>query len=325
MKSHEYEFGVKDVLRLLGLPLIPLAVFAAVMHAGAMARVWPPPRPTLDTDRTILVHQADASRARQDADVVLVGDSSCLMDVSAKELSKRLGRRVLNLGTFSYLDLPAHARLLREFFAANPGRSATVVLLMHPEALRRVGPEEYHVAVLQNFLHGIDHCSSTSGHGQLVCLLGLEIFRGRMWSRLVPSPLAGAYGRRHGFSADLERFMEAAQGSLPDLETGEAKGDANYQLAQTLEGASREFRAAMPPGARLFVGITPAPAGFVRANHPARSAEMLAKWSGWLRADGALTNLPATLPDGLFARTTHLNEAGVRVFTDTLAASLPPR
>src|ERR1041385_2187046 len=80
------------------------------------------------------------------------------MDVSAKQLSARLGRPVLNLGTLSYLDPAAYAQLLREYAATNPGRLRAVVLLMRPEALRRGRSEPYHLSVLTNFLAGRDQC-----------------------------------------------------------------------------------------------------------------------------------------------------------------------
>ena len=49
---------------------------------------------------------------------------------------------------------------------------------------------------------------------------------------------------------------------------------------------------------------------------------MLREWSQWLQADGILEQLPATLPERLFATTTHLNESGARFYTDLLAESL---
>src|SRR5262245_35077868 len=111
MKSHEYDFEPADLLRLIGWPLVPVVSFAAIMYLGATLKVWPRSRSTLDIDRTILLHQGEASRARHDADVLLLGDSSCLMNVSARQLAEGLPgqHRVLNLGTLSYLDLPAYA------------------------------------------------------------------------------------------------------------------------------------------------------------------------------------------------------------------------
>src|ERR1041385_1604285 len=99
MKSHEYDFALADMLELLGWPLAPVALFAAAMHLGATLNVLPLPRPTLDIDRTILMHQAEASQSRHDAEMLLIGDSSCLMDVSAKQLgaSPPEKHQVLNL------------------------------------------------------------------------------------------------------------------------------------------------------------------------------------------------------------------------------------
>src|SRR5215510_14013984 len=106
MHSHEYDFSLTDLCKLIGGPLVPVAAFAMTMHLGAAVKLFPPPRPTLDIDRTILLHQAEASRTRQDADVLLLGDSSCLMNVSTRQLAEGLPgqHRVLNLGTLSYLD-----------------------------------------------------------------------------------------------------------------------------------------------------------------------------------------------------------------------------
>src|ERR1043165_5713658 len=105
MRSHTVEFGSKDLLRLVGGPLVAVVLFALVLHAGARLGLLPAPRPTLDADRTVIIHQAEASRVRSDAEVLLLGDSSCLMDVDARRLGAALGHRVLNLGLNSHLDL----------------------------------------------------------------------------------------------------------------------------------------------------------------------------------------------------------------------------
>ena len=143
------ELRARDLCRMLVGPLFALGLFAAALHAGARFALLPAPRPTLDVDRTVLIHQADASRAPQDAEIVLLGDSSCLMDVAAPLLTRRLGRPVLNLGTLSYLSLDAYALLLHNCAEANPGRLRAVVLLMHPEALRVAHPDTWQDAALR--------------------------------------------------------------------------------------------------------------------------------------------------------------------------------
>ena len=54
----------------------------------------------------------------------------------------------------------------------------------------------------------------------------------------------------------------------------------------------------------------------------ATHAEILQRWGDWLGADALLTNLPATLPNDRFARSTHLRPEAVSAYTSALANSL---
>ena len=323
MKSHTCEFTAKALAPLVGWPCVVVVAFAVLMHAGASLRLLPAPRPTLDTERTVLLHQADAAQSTHNAEIVLLGDSSCLMNISARQLSTELGRPVLNLGTFSFLDVNAHASMLRQYAHANPGKLRAVVLLMHAESLRRLSAEPYYVETLENFWAGQDHFTTETIAGQVNRALGVDIFKGRLLSRALPLPLGGAYGRRYGFTSDLESALTAESGSAIDPDPQPLTGTAEYRLAPTLEKASRTLRTAVPPGATLFVGITPAPERFAGARYPAQQAAMLRQWADWLGAT-ALTNLPPTLPDADFVRTTHLSESVIPTYTRSLAKAMEP-
>ena len=322
MRSHEYDFHPSDLLPIIGWPLVPVVLFALLMHGGAALKVLPKPRPTVDVDRTILIHQAEASAERSGAQVLLVGDSSCLMDVSAVELSRSLSRPVLNLGTLSFLDLSDYAQLLRRFAAANPGQVKTVVLLMHPEALRRAPGGTYHPKFFRAFIEGEDYIEPITLRDRVSNALGLEKFRARLFARAVPAALPGNYGRRFGFSRDLDRFLTENGGSTIELDRKKFDGSPEYRLGKQLENASRTFRAAVPPGAKLAVGITPAPAGYVQRNYSQTSGNMLDQWAKWLQADIVLSNLPPVMADENFARTTHLTEKGAEGYTRLLGREL---
>lgn len=322
MKSHTVAFTPKGLLNLVAPPLMPVVLFALLMQAGARLGLLPAPRPALDADRTILVHQAESSRARSGAEVVLLGDSSCLMNVNARQLGDSLGRRALNLGTISYLDLGAHARLLREFTQANPGQPRVIVLLMNPEALRRAGSEPYPLAVLTHFLAGEDHHRQGTVAGRFNALAGVDAFQGRLLSRVLPTPFTNSFGRFYGFTTGLERFMSARDGGAIDPGTNSATGNAEYRLSSTLETLSREFRAAVPPGTKLLAGITPVPAKFAGTNYPVLRDQMLRDWSAWLQADAVLRELPATLPDEQMTGATHLKPAAIPAYTEALAAAV---
>ncbi len=322
MKSHTCEFAVRDLMRLVAAPLVVVILFAAAMHLGARFSLLPAPRPALDTERTILIHQAEASRQQHDTKILLLGDSSCLMNVSARLLSERINRPAFCLATFSFLDLSAHASFLREFTKANPGQLDAVVLLMHPESLRRLNSEPYYLSVLTNFWNGRDHCQNDTTSGRLTSLLGVDAFQGRLLSRALPIPLRGAYARRYGFTRNLEEHLAREQGSAIDPDEVPIVGNSEFRLASAIERASKSFRSSVPSGVKLVVGITPIPESLARPDYAQLRNEMLQQWATWLGADVALTNLPAVLPDDAFARSTHLKEGMIPHYTDQIAAEL---
>lgn len=303
-----------------------LILFATVLHLGARLRFLPSPRPALDMDRTILIHQAEAGCRLQDAEIVLIGDSSCMMDVNALELGRALRQKVLNLGTLSYLDLPAFAQMLRRYSAANPERLRAVVLLCHPEFLRRREAVPAQAQALKSFFDGEDAGSTSTWREQLNWWLGVDIFRGRILSRLVPVPLPRDFARFYGFSTwELARYLSEHRGSAVDPRTFVPQpglGNAEYRLAARLELDSAAFREAVPRGVSLLVAITPAPKSFVPPGHDQRQLVMLNEWGRWLRTDGVLTNLPPSMPDEDFATATHLNGKGAHAYTEMLAREL---
>jgi len=329
MKSHEYDFGLKDLTTLTGPSIILLCLFVAVMHGGAKLGLLPPPQPRADVDQTILAHQAESSVSRHEADILLIGDSSCLMDCSARRLETLLpNHKVLNLGTLSYLDLRVYGDLLRRYTQTNPGQLRAVVVLVHPEMLNGVDAAPYHVDALNALFRGADHCETETVYDRLSCWLGLEILRGRLLNRLLPTPLPQSYGRFYGFNTGLRRYLAQNNGSAidprPPLPKSAGTRSATYSLSDKLEASSRGFKSAVPPGIRLIVGITPVPDTHVSAGFRLRYQQMVAVWSQWMKADATLTNLPPTLPAPLFGSATHLSQPGTRYYTKTLARALAP-
>jgi hypothetical protein len=333
MRSHEYAVARREVTGLLTRPLAVVLGLSAVIWMCRWAGVLPAPLPLLDMDRTVLAHQAEASRSVQDSTLLLVGDSSCLMDVSAPGLERGLGgaERVRNLGTLSFLGPESHGTLVRTCATANPGRVRRVVLLLHPEALRRTASSVYHTRALAACLGRTDVPADGGWGGRAAWWLGLDIMRGRILSRLAPAPLLDDQGRigtlaqHYGFTWDLWSHMASNRGSATDprsFSTEVAHGNAEYRLAPGLEVASREFRALLPAGVRLSVGITPVPESFALPGHERRQGELLRQWGVWLRADEVLDQLPAALPDRWFASVTHLNFEGTQHYTAVLAREL---
>jgi hypothetical protein len=329
MKSHHYDLRPGDLAAVLAPPIVGVLLFAALMHAGAYFGFLPAPRPQADVDQTILLHQAESSMATHDADLVVVGDSSCLMDCSARELETRLpGRKVLNLGTLSYLNLQLYGDLVQRYARANPGRLRTVVVLVHPVMLNRVESSPYHVDALSAIFRGADLCDRETAYGRLACVSGLEIFRGRVLGRCVSTPLRGHYALYYGFNTGIRRHMTLNHGSAIDPRPPllrSARSQVEYRLSESLQAPTRALRSAIPAGVELLAGVTPIPETHASQNYESAYQDMLRRWTQWMSADSALTNLPPTLPPHLFAGSTHLNAEGAREFTRILARELRAR
>jgi hypothetical protein len=194
---------------------------------------------------------------------------------------------------------------------------------MNPEALRRPQGEAVYTNFLAKALAGAPPENLGANGSKIMTLLGVNSFKARFLSGWLPTPLAGEFGRQYGFTADLDKFMDQSGGSLTDPKPEPFQGNAEYYLAEQLQKSSRAFQAAVPQGAKLFVAITPVPETFPHKDYAAVHTNMLQQWSQWLGAEPLA--LPPTLPDRLFAKTTHLNEAGVALYTELLTQSLKPR
>jgi hypothetical protein len=274
MKSHEYVFGPGDLGRLLASLAVPVIVFAVILRLGAVSGVLPRPWPVLDLEHTVLTHQALASQTPGKSDILLIGDSSCLMNVSTSQLEERYGgtHSAVNLGTFMYLGFYGYAALLSRYTTVNPGRLRKIVVIVHPEMLRGVKPIPQYYQFVSSVYSGDEYGDSDSPLGQLRGLFGLDIFQSRILSRM-PLPLPKEYGRFYGFNLDLYAFMDRHHGSAVDphhYQPSAGQGNAEYRLASTLETGCKAFRAAVPTDVKLVVALSPIPESFAPTNYATR-------------------------------------------------------
>ncbi len=316
----------REAARILAPPLAGLLVIAALLHlVDRLDR--PRPLPVTDADRTILHHQLRAAPRAGGADVLLVGDSSCLMDVIASDLGRATGRPVRNLGTFSYLGLPEFGDLAARALAARPpgAEPPTVVLLLHPRFLRLGTGDDAFVGMYHALASGRSPREPAGWRGTLARHGGAVTFRDRVETRLRPFPLRGAFGRHYGFHRGLGAHLEREDGSLldPHADAIDPAGPPDaIPVAPRLEAAARVFRDRVPRPVRLLVGITPVPGAGADADAGPDAGEALGILRAWLDADAVLGNLPAAMPADQFATATHLNDTGRRAYTALLAAAL---
>lgn len=333
-------------MRRMAAPCLGVALLAAVVHAASLGRILPPPVPS-DLDRTILESKTRLASRTSPVSVLLLGDSSCMMDVDALELAHRLDRPVLNLGTLSYLDVSAHAALLRHTLKHLPTPPTDIVLLVHPGSLLR----STSLPDLERFLRArLDQDSvraRSSARHPAEALLGGVIVREQLVQPWIPSRLRGDFATAYGTTWQVQRQLERQAGTLLDpshFDPSAFPGRYEFQLHARLETASREFRSAIPPNSRFWVGLTPLPESLALPQHASRIQAVLEEWSAWLgpvrilppdpgafaagasSVESASLGIPGILPDRYFATVSHLNARGVAQFTERLAkALLEPR
>jgi hypothetical protein len=322
--SHSYDIPRRGLLRFLGGFVGGLIASAAIVHIVASIPGLPSPAPA-DLDRVVISEKARLARRTSPAEIILLGDSSCMMDVDTPRLSEALGKSVLNLGTLSYLGLDAHAALLSHCLRARSEAPDILILLLHPDSLRRSESVPEYREFLRRQLELDDRNSAPrwprawDGRG------APAVLRERILQALVPSVVSGAFGTRYGTTWQVARYLRTHHGSLLDPSTFDrsAEGEiGEHRLAARLDEASFAFARQIPAGTRLLVGITPRPASVAATDHHERSVAMLRTWAGWLKAELALVDLPMVMADELFASRTHLNARGVALFTDALTQAL---
>jgi hypothetical protein len=331
MRSHEYKFGLGDLARVVVPILVVLCALSGILRLTRQIGLLPRPAAALDPNTTILMHQSRAARSPGGAELILVGDSTCLVGVDPPTLSQGLPRRmdVVNLATLSWFELRDYAELAAEFAQTNPDQVRAIVLLLTPEKLgmsRSERQEEFWQEVRSNSESGPHSAKRPGGASDP---FGLRCLRENLLGHVLAVPLRqrGQGTAYFGFSSEVDAYMTAHHGSLLDFSAfvrPKSPFRANGTFALDLEAQTRGFRARIPQGTKLFVGFTPVAHSFCGAEAHNDRLESLHRWNQWLQADTVLTNLPACLPDVLFASKGHLNPAGQQRFTQMVATNLAP-
>ncbi|MGE4182259.1 MAG: hypothetical protein AB7J34_20730 [Limisphaerales bacterium] len=354
--SHSVEFQPRELLRRLAAPAFGVLILAAFVHAASLGGLLPAPAPS-NLDQAVLDAKADLASRSAPASLILLGDSSCMMDVDAPALAQLVRQPVVNLGTLSYLDLAAHGLLLNQavLHASDPPRE--VVLLLHPASLLRGSSEpaleHYLRRRLDRHSHFHPHSHSANTRSRIPPAqvqapqstaslrsspalpsflssvterwLGGGIVREQFVQPVFPSLLRGEFAAAYGTTWRIHRLLMQQSGTLADptrFDPGSQAGRYEFHLNPRLEKASRELRSRIPAGCRFSVGLTPLPESLALERHADRITATLEQLAGWLQPDRVLAGLPSVLPDAFFATATHLNADGSAEFTRLLGTEL---
>ena len=113
MRSYECQFTGRDFARCVLPTLAVLGCLALAVHAAGRLGVLPPPPAGWNPDLATFIHQSGACRSRTPAEIVLVGDSTCVVGVDAPDRSRQLPRRpsVRNLALVVWIGLELYAEV----------------------------------------------------------------------------------------------------------------------------------------------------------------------------------------------------------------------
>lgn len=331
MRSHLYEFSWRQLAWCLAPTLVCLMGLAAILHVEDALELLPAPAIERGTIPSSIVHQSRTCRGKSQAQIVLVGDSTCHMGVDALELSRQLPARpiVLNLALTIQYDLAIYAEEVTDFAKANSGQLRAVILLVTPDKLGGKGLGEY-TQVWEMVHHAASSGSRPPCTAVITDPFGAQRCRENLLSHLLSAPYLGVGADFYGFSSEFDRYMDRHFGSV--VACGELSRSRlrfrsladfvmPFPLLGPIEAQSRAFHASLPQKVKLFVGLTPLPAWSALPLAAARQQqrELLERWNDSIQADVLLTNLPATLPYGYFGPLEHLNLMGQKYFTAKLA------
>jgi hypothetical protein len=337
MRSHTYELTWRDWIRALGPIALALAALAALAHLVLGYKAAEVQRAPATLDDIIVTAKAKAEHQARAAQILFVGDSSCLMDVSAREW-RHISEAppCWNLGTLSTLGLAKFRQFLEANLPLNefssPGQSKqlpTVILLISPEMVRTGGAipsHELHHRPSRRLRQKETVFNPASCLAEFYTLIGASLVRADLADRLLTLPLASHWGEFYGFLPAAGEYIQTHLGCAVDPSTRDETPAAPPLNARELSVGFRQqcavFRRGLPHSLKLAVGLTPIPRSEADSHYPDVWQQIAIQMKQALEADVALTNLPPALGDHYFSSSTHLNEAGAREFTHHLHRAL---
>ena len=331
MKSHEYKTTVGDWIKAVLPTLVALVGLAWILRTANGLSFLPVPPVFANPGSTVLAHQAAAAKAGLPGEIVLLGDSTCMMGVDALTLEANLPGHgsVLNLGLIVWLGFEDYAGLLSNHSAVTPTRIKTVVLLVTPTKLTLKREDGMGEAWRNLRVQEKASTPKLTSWRTVKAGLGCDILRRNLLSHWMVRPLAGKGDGTifFGFPNEIDNYMTTHQGSLIELGAfKQSRQQESWSLTPSpdLAAQCKTLREAVPVGAKLIIGLTPMPESRSSIEERERRPVLLQIWNQHINADGVLTNLPPVMPDIFFASGGHLNLLGQKKFTAILARELSP-
>jgi hypothetical protein len=294
---------MKLMMNLVARTALPLGLgMVIVILAANLSRLFLSSAPaSTGVEQIVIDSQRLAATNQQPCDLLLVGDSSCLMNIAADQLtSLNPGRSAYNLGMVSIIPLAHFGQLIADHSAINADSPRFAVLLIHPEML---GLE----SSLTNLEAQQDRKSPASLRLKMLRTSGFVPSFERSFARIIPEPLPGKYRDFYGFTATLRKYLADHHGSAIDPSSGGFRSlqPPHLIISESFRRDAQTFRRLIPDHTRLLIGLSPVPESVVSKEFTILHETFLKEFAELLKPDGIL-QLPNNLPDIFFATPTHL-------------------
>ena len=184
-----------------------VGIVGCIVIAAALAHLhWPVSRIDADFTTALIATQIDRAERLDFVDILIVGDSSGLMDISPPQLSRELGRDVQSLATIAYAGPKGVASLLSRLSRRGISPHA-IILVFHSAGMPQQPAWETWINLV---LDGPPAPKARSIWAGALAKLN------ELMAPVIYRPLEGAYGSYYGSLRSFESFVRSNAGAAVD-------------------------------------------------------------------------------------------------------------
>ena len=310
------KFSFKKILFFTLIIFLNLSVLALIFRILLFINILPEFRPAIDIDRVVITSKIDLSKNLDPPDIIFLGDSSCLMNIDTKYISKKTNLNAFNLGTLSFLNINTYPKLINNLYENNK-LPKIIFLIVHPELLRKASYSDNHMNIFNSYNNKIN---SNNHENFLDDFLSINIFKNRIYSR-IPIPLNNNEFRNYyGFTTTMNDFISDNYGSAVDprkLNLNDSHGNTLYKISSNNLNMMKDLSINLPSSIKLFLCLSPVPEELTGNNYSNLIDEM------YNEIDSNIENItlirgPYTYKGDLFSTKTHLNEKIRKAYNDSI-------
>ncbi|NEQ64722.1 MAG: hypothetical protein F6K21_04295 [Symploca sp. SIO2D2] len=275
--------------------------------------------------RLIVDEQIERAKTIHNTDLLLIGDSSCLMGIDAPLLSHLLNKKVESLCTLGFVGPEGYSELLRKYFSRGM-KSNRVILVFHGIQMKRDSSWQQWVDYIKDYEFNQNSKSKLIHNPKNNILLLLNKF--------LFIPLHNKWGEYYGSDYSFSSFIRRHHGTAVDpnspLNTYIPVGSAPKSEAYRYE-VNQQYEDSLEPLEQVLLEynmhdktmlmISPIPSSLQREQTMITRKSAIERISKRLNiSDTEIIDLPSSLQARYFATNTHLAENGRNYYTRLLAS-----